>query len=71
MQARNKTMAVDHDEAQIGQAEPTTRERTPRFKLIKLEERIAPGGVGGISGKTANTQTFSWTCPPPPPTTVC
>jgi hypothetical protein len=44
MQARNEAMAVDNDEAQRSQAEPTTRVRTPRFKLIKLEERIAPGG---------------------------
>jgi hypothetical protein len=43
MQGRNETMAVGNDEAQRGPAEPTTRERTPRFKLIKLEERIAPG----------------------------
>ena len=43
MQARNETMtSIDKDEAQSGQAGPTTRERTPRFKLIKLEERIAP-----------------------------
>jgi hypothetical protein len=48
MQARNETMSVDSDEAQRGPAEPTTRERTPRFKLIKLEERIAPGG--GLQG---------------------
>ena len=44
MQARDETMTVDKDEAQRAPAEPTTRERTPRFKLIKLEERIAPGG---------------------------
>jgi hypothetical protein len=44
MQARNQTMTVDNEEAQKRQAEPTTRARTPRFKLIKLEERIAPGG---------------------------
>jgi hypothetical protein len=44
MQARNETMTVGNDEAQRNPAEPTTRERTPRFKLIKLEERIAPGG---------------------------
>ncbi len=50
MQARNETMAVDHSEVQRGQAEPTTRARTPRFKLIKLEERIAPGGGGGDGG---------------------
>jgi hypothetical protein len=49
MQARNQTMTVGNDEAQRGQAEPTTRERTPRFKLIKLEERIAPGGLQGVS----------------------
>jgi hypothetical protein len=47
MQARNETMTVDRDDAQKGHAEPTTRERTPRFKLVKLEERIAPGGLAG------------------------
>ena len=52
MQARNETMTGDSDEAQRCQAEATTRERTPRFRLIKLEERIAPGGLAGaISGK--------------------
>jgi hypothetical protein len=57
MQARNETMTADHDEAQNGRAEPTTRGRTPRFKLIKLEERIAPGGlVYAASQRCANTQ---------------
>jgi hypothetical protein len=49
MQARHEKTTVGHDEAQRGQAEPTTRERTPRFKLIKLEERIAPGGGSGTT----------------------
>jgi hypothetical protein len=44
MQARDETMTFDRDEAPKAPAEPTTREQTPRFKLIKLEERIAPGG---------------------------
>ncbi len=44
MQARNKTTIVDGDVAKRVPAEPTIRERTPRFKLVKLEERIAPGG---------------------------
>jgi len=44
MQARNETLTGGQD-VQSGPVEPTTRERTPRFKLIKLEERIAPGGV--------------------------
>jgi hypothetical protein len=44
MQTRDETMAVDRDEAPKAPAEPTTREQTPRFKLIKLEQRIAPGG---------------------------
>jgi hypothetical protein len=59
MQARNETMGVDRDEAKIGQAEPTTRGRTPRFKLIKLEERIAPGGLVNVtSQRCTNTATM-------------
>ncbi len=44
MQARDETMTFDRDEAPKAPAEPTTREQTPRFKLTKLEQRIAPGG---------------------------
>ena len=65
MQARNQTMTVDRNEAQSGQAEPTTRERTPRIKLIKLEERIAPGGLGSMSHPCVGTGN-SWVCPPNP-----
>jgi hypothetical protein len=57
MQARNETMTVENDEAKKVQAEPTTRVRTPRFKLIKLEERIAPGGGGGTTDGTTKTFT--------------
>ena len=56
MQARNEKMIVDSHEAQRGQAEPPTRERTPRFKLIKLEERIAPGGGGGMTVQTGRAK---------------
>jgi hypothetical protein len=52
MQPRNEKTTVGHDEAQRGHAEPATRERTPRFKLIKLEERIAPGGGSGSDSCT-------------------
>jgi hypothetical protein len=49
MQARHEKTTVSHNEAQRDPAEPTTRERTPRFKLIKLEQRIAPGGGSGTT----------------------
>jgi hypothetical protein len=31
---------------------PGTQQKPKRFRLIKLEERIAPGGKGGNSGNT-------------------
>jgi hypothetical protein len=66
MQARNESVAVGNDEAQRGQAELTTRERRPRFKLIKLEERIAPyGGIGNASNNCGPTGL------PPTAQTVC
>jgi hypothetical protein len=65
MQARNETMTVDRDDAQTGHAEPMTRKQTPRFKLIKLEERIAPGGLAGVaSGRNCvPTEGFGMTSP--------
>jgi hypothetical protein len=44
MQARSETMTVDNDAAQVSPTHPPAGQRRPRFKLIKLEERIAPGG---------------------------
>jgi hypothetical protein len=68
MQARNETMTAGHDEARKGEAGPTTRERTPRFKLIKLEERIAPGGIVGTSTSAkcnhTGSPTYGVTCNP-------
>jgi hypothetical protein len=45
MQARIETMTVENDAAQVGPTNLPAHERRPRFKLIKLEERIAPGGI--------------------------
>jgi hypothetical protein len=52
MQARSETMTVENDAAQVSPSDPPARERRPRFKLIKLEERIAPGGYGGTATGT-------------------
>jgi hypothetical protein len=45
MQARSETMTVETDAAQVSPSHLPAGERRPRFKLIKLEERIAPGGI--------------------------
>jgi hypothetical protein len=68
MQARDVKMTAGQDEAERGQVEPPTRERTPRFKLIKLEERIAPGG-----GNSAQTGSLlgRLTCGGSAPTGTC
>jgi hypothetical protein len=66
MQARNETIAVGQDETQIGPVQPTTRGRTPRFKLIKLEERIAPGGLIGGTNSMRCAPTGGHTAPTTP-----
>jgi hypothetical protein len=73
MESHSETMRVENDAAGIGPAQVPSRERRPRFRLIKLEERIAPGGGGGtarpldssipISPKTICAPEGTTTCP--------
>jgi hypothetical protein len=53
MQARSEAVRVGNHTAQVNPSSLPTAEARPRFKLIKLEERIAPGG--GIIAPTGNT----------------
>ncbi len=47
--------------------EPGARPKPKRFRIVKLEERIAPSSKGG----TANSRTcYSHYCPSNPPT-IC
>jgi hypothetical protein len=44
-------------------APPRQRERKRRFQIVKLEERIAPGGVGGATnGEGCDTSHAAHKC---------
>jgi hypothetical protein len=71
MQARSETVPVGNGTAQVSPSNPPARDRSPRFKLIKLEERIAPGGIAP-PGRTVGTYTPTGvkTCTTPQPSLI-
>jgi hypothetical protein len=38
-------------EEQAGEPRKDVKERKPRFQIVKLEERIAPGGGNGVHSR--------------------
>jgi hypothetical protein len=43
METRNETVTLENEESRQPWSQRPATERKPRFRLIKLEERIAPG----------------------------
>jgi hypothetical protein len=73
MAVPSETIPVVNDAPQVSSSQLPACERRPRFKLIKLEERIAPGGIireGMTGGPTGPTGVRVCTMPTAPPTFV-